>query len=137
MMVYAIENFRLYLLCSKVIVCTDHSGLKHLLDKKDSKPHFLRWILLLQESALKIRDKKGTKNVVVDHLSRLPIPLGYDNEHDLCIDNSFLHNHVLALATLSAPWCADLVSYLVYEITLWDMNLNQKKRFFYEAKSYF
>jgi len=45
--VFAIEKFRPYLLCSKVIIYTDHSALKHLLDKVDSKPRLIRWIVLL------------------------------------------------------------------------------------------
>ena len=45
--VYTMEKFRPYLLWSKVIVYTDHSTLKHLLDKKDAKPCLIRWILLL------------------------------------------------------------------------------------------
>ena len=45
--VFAMEKFRPYLLCSKVIVYTDHSALKHLLEKKDAKPRLIRWILLL------------------------------------------------------------------------------------------
>jgi len=40
--VYAMEKFRPYLLCSKVIVYTDHSALKHLLEKKDAKPYLIR-----------------------------------------------------------------------------------------------
>ena len=55
--VYAMEEFRLYLLCSKVIVYTNHAALKHLLDKKDAKPCLIRWISLLQEFDLEIKDK--------------------------------------------------------------------------------
>nr|GEY08805.1 hypothetical protein [Tanacetum cinerariifolium] len=72
--VYAFEKFRPYLVLSKSIVYTDHSALKYLLSKKDSKPRLLRWDLLLQEFDIIIRDKKGTKNLVADHLSRLENP---------------------------------------------------------------
>ncbi|GJY86880.1 reverse transcriptase domain-containing protein, partial [Tanacetum coccineum] len=57
--VYAFEKFRPYLVLSKTIVYTDHSALKYLLDKQDVKPRLLRWILLLQEFDVIIRDKKG------------------------------------------------------------------------------
>jgi hypothetical protein len=56
--VFAIEKFRSYLVGAKVIVYTDHAALKYLLTKKDAKPHLIRWILLLQEFNLEIRDKK-------------------------------------------------------------------------------
>ena len=45
--------------------------MKHLLSKNNSKPRLIRWVLLLQEFQLKIRDKLGAENLVVDHLSRL------------------------------------------------------------------
>jgi len=69
--VYAMEKFRSYLLCSKVIIYTDRATLKHLLDKKDAKPRFIRWILLPQEFDLEIKDKAGAENVVANHLSQL------------------------------------------------------------------
>ncbi|GKB39021.1 reverse transcriptase domain-containing protein [Tanacetum coccineum] len=56
--VYAFEKFRPYLVLSKTIVYTDHSALKYLLTKQDAKPRLLRWILLLQEFDVIIRDKK-------------------------------------------------------------------------------
>ncbi|GKF17073.1 reverse transcriptase domain-containing protein, partial [Tanacetum coccineum] len=59
---------------------TDHSSLKYLLDKQDAKPRLIRWILLLQEFDVIIRDKKGAKNLAADHLSRLENPHQSDLE---------------------------------------------------------
>nr|GEW18977.1 reverse transcriptase domain-containing protein [Tanacetum cinerariifolium] len=72
--VYALEKFQPYLVLSKPIVYTDHSALKYLLAKQDAKPRLLRWILLLQEFDVIIRDKKGAENLTADHLSRLENP---------------------------------------------------------------
>nr|GEX93762.1 hypothetical protein [Tanacetum cinerariifolium] len=62
--VYAFEMFRPYLVLSKSIVYTDHSALKYLLSKQDVKLNLLRWILLLQEFDITIRDKKRSENLV-------------------------------------------------------------------------
>ncbi|GJW38756.1 reverse transcriptase domain-containing protein [Tanacetum coccineum] len=43
--VYAFEKFRPYLVLSKTIVYTNHSALKYLLAKQDTKPRLLWWIL--------------------------------------------------------------------------------------------
>ncbi|KAL6340810.1 hypothetical protein AAG906_031920 [Vitis piasezkii] len=67
--VFALDKFRAYLVGSFIIVFTDHSALKYLLTKQDAKARLIRWILLLQEFDLQIRDKKGVENVVRDHLS--------------------------------------------------------------------
>nr|GEX30255.1 reverse transcriptase domain-containing protein [Tanacetum cinerariifolium] len=72
--VYAFEKFRSYLILNKSIVYTDHSALKYMFSKKDSKARLLRWILLLQEFTFKVVDTKGAENLAADHLSRLENP---------------------------------------------------------------
>ncbi|GJT50167.1 reverse transcriptase domain-containing protein [Tanacetum coccineum] len=72
--VYAFEMFRSYLILSKSIVYTDHSAIKYIFAKKDAKPRLIRWIFLLQEFDVIIRDKKGAENLAADHLSKLENP---------------------------------------------------------------
>ena len=59
--IFALDKFRPYLICSKVLIYTDHPVLKYLLTKKDAKAHLIYWILLLQEFDLEIHDKKGLR----------------------------------------------------------------------------
>ncbi|CAN6711609.1 unnamed protein product [Malus baccata var. baccata] len=69
--VFALDKFRSYLLGIKLIVYSDHTTLKYLFTKRKAKPRLIRWMLLLQEFNIEIRDKKGSENVVADHLSCL------------------------------------------------------------------
>ncbi|RDY09977.1 Retrovirus-related Pol polyprotein from transposon 17.6, partial [Mucuna pruriens] len=57
--------------------------LKYLLKKSDAKSRLIRWMLLLQEFDVEVKDMKGAENVVADHLSQLereakPIPIQYE-----------------------------------------------------------
>ncbi|XP_052730485.1 uncharacterized protein LOC128195835 [Vigna angularis] len=69
--VYALEKFRPHLIGSKLIIYTVHVAIKYLLTKPNSKPRLIRWVLLLIEFDVDIRDKKWSENLIADHLSRL------------------------------------------------------------------
>ncbi|XP_038976409.1 uncharacterized protein LOC113461320 [Phoenix dactylifera] len=130
--VFAFDKFRSYLVGSKVIVYTDHSAIKYLLKKKDAKPRLIRWVLLLQEFDLEIRDKRGMENVVADHLSRLE---GQSRADEVPINESFPDEQLLAVSVI--PWYADLVNYLVSGIVPPDLSYHQKKKFLWDVKHYF
>nr|GEU60405.1 reverse transcriptase domain-containing protein [Tanacetum cinerariifolium] len=102
-MVYALEKFRSYLIMNKSIVYTDHSALKYLFAKKDSKARLLRWVLLLQEFTFKVIGTKGTENLAADHLSRL------ENPHQNVLDPKEI-NESFPLETLN------MVSFRVAEV---------------------
>ena len=68
---FSCEKFRPYIFGSHIIVHTDHATIKYLMSKKEAKPILIRWVLLLQEFDMEIKDKKGCDNVIADHLSRV------------------------------------------------------------------
>ena len=106
--VFSLDRFRSYLIGAPIVVFTDHATLKYLLSKKDAKVQLIRWILLLQEFNIEIKDKKGVENVVADHLSRLTFDEGLK---EMPIRDSFPGEQLYAVIEL--PWYAHIVNYLV------------------------
>ncbi|WVZ51791.1 hypothetical protein U9M48_002901 [Paspalum notatum var. saurae] len=106
--VFAIDKFRSYLVGAKVIIYTDHAALKYLLTKKGAKPCLIRWVLLLQEFDIEIRDKKGVENSVADHLSRME----FEETSPLPIDD-YMRDDQLLKVTTAQPWYANLVKYII------------------------
>ena len=91
---------------------TDHSAIKYLMTKKDAKPRLIRWVLLLQEFDLEIKDNRVTENIVTDHLSRLE---GLRDE--VHVNDDFPDEQLLAIEdTKLIPWFADYVNYLVAKV---------------------
>ncbi|KAI3769952.1 hypothetical protein L6452_01068 [Arctium lappa] len=96
--VFALEKFRSYLLGTKVTVFSNHATLKYLLKKRDAKTRLIRWILLLQEFNMEIRDENGAENLVEDHLSRLAL----DRRQSPLIDE-FPDEHLFSISE-EHPW---------------------------------
>ncbi|BAH93543.1 Os06g0513754 [Oryza sativa Japonica Group] len=76
--------------------------------KKDSKLRLIRWILLLQEFDIEIKDKKRVENSIADHLSRMQIT----NMHELPI-NDYLRDDMLLKVIDSDSWYATIVNFMV------------------------
>ncbi|KAM2135848.1 hypothetical protein ACFX1R_005682 [Malus domestica] len=128
--VFALDKFCSYLLGTKVIIYTIHATLKYLLTKKEVKPRLIRWMLLLQEFDVEIRDKKGSENVVVDHLSRL-----VHDEDAVPIPETFLDEQLLSIK-VSEQWYADLVNYLVTMHVPSTLNKHQRDKLKKDARLY-
>nr|GEX84516.1 reverse transcriptase domain-containing protein [Tanacetum cinerariifolium] len=88
-------------------------ALRHLFKKQDAKPRLIRWILLLQEFDIEIKDRKGTENATADHLSRIKNDeLSDDSE----VDDNFPGETLMEINTKDEPWFADFANYLVGDI---------------------
>ena len=90
-----------------IIIFLDHSSLKYLLTKQNAKARLFRWVLLLQEFNLQIKDKKGVENVVADHLSRLTIA---HNTHNPPINDEFPKESLILVE--NTPWYAHIANSL-------------------------
>ena len=128
--IFVLEKFRSYLLNSKVIVYSDHAALRYLMKKKDAKPRLIRWILLLQEFDIEIKDKKGSENVVADHLSRI-----VQEEETIPLLETFPDEQLFRL-DVKEPCYADIVNYLVSRKLPSTMPYATKVRLKKEARHY-
>ena len=130
--VYALDKFRAYLVGSDIVIFTDHSALKYLLTKQDAKARLIRWVLLLQEFNLQIKDKKGVENVIADYLSRLTIA---HNTHSPPINDEFLEKSLLLVE--SAAWYAHIANFLATGEVLVEWKEQDKKYLFAKIHSYY
>ncbi|GJT94509.1 reverse transcriptase domain-containing protein [Tanacetum coccineum] len=82
---------------------------KAKIDKQDAKPHLIRWILLLQEFDIEIKDKKGIENVAADHLFQIENDKTSDDSE---VDENFLEKPLWKL-NRDETWFADFAKLLV------------------------
>ena len=101
--------------------------------KKETKPGLIRWILLLQEFDIEIRDNKGTKNAITDHLSRIL----FETPQQIPIHDSFPDEQLFEITSREPPWYADIINYLaIGQIPAHWFN-QDKDRFFEQVLFYF
>ena len=95
----------------------------------------IRWVLLLQEFDIEIKDKKGADNVAADHLSRIEKQDGDDEEFE--INDYFQEEILMEIHSDDEPWFADFANFLVGKVLRKNMTYQQKKKFFSDLKNFF
>ncbi|RVW88059.1 Transposon Tf2-12 polyprotein [Vitis vinifera] len=111
---------------------TEKELLAYLLTKQDAKARLIRWILLLQEFNLQIRDKKGVENVVADHLSRLVIA---HDSHGLPINDDFPEESLMSIDV--TPWYSHIANFLVTGEVPSEWSAQDKRHFFAKIHVYY
>ena len=131
--VFACEKFRPYILGSHVIVHTDHAAIKYLMSKKEAEPRLIRWVLLVQEFDLEIKDKKGCDNVIADHLSRVEQNETEKEEAELTEN---FPDEQLFKVSFQIPWYADIVNYLACGVVPQEFSYQQKRKLRTDSRYY-
>nr|GEW20810.1 reverse transcriptase domain-containing protein [Tanacetum cinerariifolium] len=104
--IFSFNKFRSYLVLLKIVIFTDHYALKYMFVKKDAKPRLIRWILLLQEFDIEIKNKKRAENVAANHFLRLKNP-HLEELRDDDIDDNFLDETLMNVSSTEEdiiPW---------------------------------
>ena len=118
---------------SHVIVHTDHAAIKYLMSKNEAKLRLIRWVLLLQEFDLEIKDKKGCDNVIVDHLSRVERSKAEEMEGELT--ENFPDEQLFQLS-FQLPWYADIMNYLACGVVPSEFSYQQKRKLRTDSRYY-
>ncbi|XP_059631160.1 uncharacterized protein LOC132274029, partial [Cornus florida] len=96
----------------------------------DKLPH----VIYYAKFDIDIRDKKGTDNVVADHLSRLLIE---KSSEFAAIRDSFPDEQLLQVSHSTLPWFADIVSYLAVGKIPAHWSKQERDRLFSQVKHFF
>ena len=131
--VFACEKFRPYILGSHIIIHTYHAAIKYLMSKKEAKPRLIRWVLLLQEFDLEIKDKKGCDNVIADHLSR--VERNKAEEEEAGLTQNFPNEQLFQLS-FQLPWYDDIVNYLACGVVPQELSYQQRRKLRTDSRYY-
>ncbi|GJV28836.1 reverse transcriptase domain-containing protein [Tanacetum coccineum] len=90
------------------------------------------------EFTIEIKDKKGTENLVADHLSRLENP-GLEELSEDTIQENFPDEHLLVVKlknTETDPWYADYANFLVSKVVPQHLTYYLRKKFLSDVRKY-
>ena len=105
--IHDVNKFRHYITGYPVILYTEHYAIKYLANKPITNGRITRWLILLQEFDITIKDRPGKENPVADFLSRMPKLIDA-----AVVEDQFLDEHLFVVA-VKVPWYADVANYLV------------------------
>ena len=131
--VFSCEKFRPYILGSHVVIHTNHAAIIYLMAKKEAKLRLIRWVLLLQEFDLEIKDKKGSDNVIANHLSRVEKATVQEEGREIA--ENFPDGQLFQLS-LQSLWYADIVNFLAYGIMPPEFSYQQRKKLRTDSRYY-
>nr|GEU55039.1 reverse transcriptase domain-containing protein [Tanacetum cinerariifolium] len=93
----------------------------------------------MDQSNIETKDKKGVKNLVADHLSRLENPhMEVLTKREIA--DKFLNEHLMVLKSefkYDEPWYANFINYIVRKVVPPNWTFEKRKRFVSQAKTYF
>ncbi|XP_015944952.1 uncharacterized protein LOC107470093 [Arachis duranensis] len=111
---------------------TSFTSFKYLLTKKEYKPKLIRWVLLLQEFNIEIKDKNGAENKVADHLSRIPHEEG--GAHQFKVNERFSDEQLMMIQ--ESLWFADIANFKAIREFPTNINKHMRRKLLNEAKHY-
>ena len=121
-MVYALHEFRHYLLGASFKMFINHSALKYLVNKPMLGGRICRWLLLFQEYDFEIIVKPGRLNAGPDHLSRIDSGEEPSNLEDNLPDAQ------LFSIQIADDYYADIIHFLTTGVAPDEFTKQQKKQ---------
>ena len=84
----------------------DHFAIKYLANKPITNGRITRWLILLQEFDITIKDRPGKENLVAKFLSRMPKPVD-----TVAVEDQFPDENLFDII-VKTPGYADVANYL-------------------------
>lgn len=101
-----VNKFHHYITGYEVLIHTDHSAIRYVMNKPINNGRITRWLLLLQEFNLTILDRPGKENQVADYFYRLQ-----NSGEVVQVEDSFPDEHLFSISVFTL-WYVDLANYL-------------------------